>query len=177
VSGRPPDLPRLLLAGDERVVLQSPGGVGLLLHDLDLLELVRISARPALPLAVDLDTVEGMAPDEVALEFLVQRLHVAIVITKRPHLAVRALALGCLPLLHVHCLDSTGLERALTAHPGSPVGTAVSPGLILAQLAERQHRQLPRPLLAYGLLRSREESAAALAAGADGVVVGSGESP
>jgi glycerol-3-phosphate responsive antiterminator len=172
-AGPAPGLPRVLLSGHDHAGQASPAGAGLLVHDVNLVELVRISAHTVLPLAVDLDTVEGLAADETAVEFLRRRLGVAIVITKRAHLAARAPELGCLGLLHVHCLDSTGLERAMNTHPGAPVGTAVSPGLILTDLTHVQRRQLPRPLLAYGLLRGTEELDAALAAGADGVVVSS----
>jgi glycerol uptake operon antiterminator len=148
-----------------------PAGAGLLLHDLTLLDLVRLSARPDRPLAIDLDSVEGLAADEAAVEFVARRLGIGVVITRRPGLAARASDLGCLALLHVHCLDSTGLERALAAHPGAPSGTALSPGLVLAHLSPAERRRLPAPVLAYGLLRRPEEREAALAAGAAGVVV------
>jgi glycerol-3-phosphate responsive antiterminator len=168
----PPGLPALLVSTTHNGNHAVPSGAGLLLHDINLLELVRLSARPGQSLAVDLDSVEGLAADEAAVEFLAARLGVAVLITRRPGLAARAPDYGCLALLHVHCLDSTGLDRALASHPGAPVGTAVSPGLILAHLAPEQLRQLPPPVLAYGLIRRREERDAALAAGAASVVVG-----
>jgi glycerol-3-phosphate responsive antiterminator len=171
-----PALPRLLVSARVHAANRIPAGAGLLLHDLNLLDLVRLSARPGRSLAVDLDSVEGLAADEAAVEFLAARLGIAIVITRRPGLAARAPRYGCLPLLHVHCLDSTGLDRALAAHPGAPVGTAVSPGLILAHLAPAERRHLPEPVLAYGLVRRREEREAAVAAGAAGVVVAESES-
>jgi glycerol-3-phosphate responsive antiterminator len=166
-----PGLPALLVSTTHRVAHGVPAGCGLLLHDLNLLELVRLSARPGELLAVDVDSVEGLAADEAAVEFLAARLGVAVVITRRAGLAARAPGYGCLALLHVHCLDSTGLDRALATHPGGPVGTAVSPGLILPHLAPAQRRQLPPPVLAYGLVRRAEERDAALAAGAASVVV------
>lgn len=166
VGPRTVELPRLLLSARDQARRQVPAGAGVLAHDLSLIDLVRMSASTT-PLAVDVDTVEGLGPDEAAIEFLARRLAVGIVVTRRPLLAARSLDFGCLALLHVHCLDSTGLERALSTHPGPPVGTAVSPGLILAHLAEHQRRRLPRPVLAYGLLRRPAEREAALAAGAD----------
>jgi glycerol-3-phosphate responsive antiterminator len=93
------------------------------------------------------------------------------VVTRRPALALRALELGFLPLFRVHCLDSTGFERALEGHPGPPVGTAVSPGLILAHMAPGQRASLPEPIVANGLMRTEEDVAAALAAGATAVVL------
>lgn len=142
-----------------------------LLRDLSLDDLVHASAVATAPLAVDADTVHGLAADPAAIAFLAERLNVAIVVTRRPALAALACELGCRSLLHVHCLDSTGLERALACHPGRPVGTAVSPGLILPHLSAAERASLPRPVLAYGLLRGGEDRDAALAAGADAVVV------
>lgn len=169
---RPAGLPALLVSASHLGAQTAvPSGCGLLLHDLNLLDLVRLSARPGQSLAVDVDSIEGLAADEAAIEFLAARLGVTVVITRRPGLAARAPDYGCLALLHVHCLDSTGLDRALATHPGAPVGTAVSPGLILAHLAPAQRRQLPPPVLAYGLVRRPEERDAALAAGAASVVV------
>jgi glycerol-3-phosphate responsive antiterminator len=164
-------LPRLLLASTGAHRRPDPEIGGVLLHDVGLLEVVRLSAAGPLPLAVDVDTVEGLAPDETAVAFLVERLRLPILVTRRPALAARARALGCLALLHVHGLDSTGWERAMAAHPGPPVGTAVSPGLILPHLDERQRAALPRPVLAYGLIRRPAERDAVFAAGADSLVV------
>jgi len=173
--GRPalatPGLPRLLCSSTGHLPHPDPEIGGILVHDLSLIELVRLSARSAPQLAVDVDTVEGLAHDATAIAFLATRLRLPVVITRRPALAAQARTLGCLALLHVHCLDSTGWERAMSAHPGPPVGTAISPGLILAHLDARLRGSLPRPVLAYGLVRQPAERDAAFAAGADAVVV------
>jgi glycerol-3-phosphate responsive antiterminator len=165
------ELPRRLLSSTGSLRNPDPEVGGILLHDLSVLEVVRLSAVTVLPLAVDVDTVEGLAADATAIEFLARRLRLPIAITRRPALAAQARELGCLALLHVHGLDSAGWEQAMAGHPGPPVGTAVSPGLILAHLAAPQRLSLPRPLLAYGLVRRQEEQEAAFAAGADAVVV------
>jgi glycerol uptake operon antiterminator len=166
-----PALPRTLLSVRDRLP-RSPGpDEGVLFHDLRLTELIRLSAAVERPLAVDVDTVEGLAADAAALAFLYDRLGIKIVITRRPALALRAVELGFLPLLRIHCLDSTGFERALEGHPGPPVGTAVSPGLILAHMEPGQRARLPEPIVANGLMRSQEDVAAALAAGAAAVVL------
>jgi glycerol-3-phosphate responsive antiterminator len=165
------ELPPLLLSSHDPAIARAPRAAGLLLEHLGLLDLVRLSARPVLPLAVDVDSVEGLGADEAAIEFVAVRLGIGIVITKRPGLAAHAAGLGCTALLHVHGLDSTGLDRALAAHPGRPVGTAVSPGLVLAHLPDLQRLGLPPPVLAYGLVRRDEERREALAAGAACVVM------
>jgi glycerol uptake operon antiterminator len=153
-------------------VRRLPGeGEGVLLHTTTLSDLIRLAAQAQWPLALDLDGVEGLEPSEAAMAFAVERLGIRILLSRRPALMARAAALGCLGLLRVSCLDSTGLERALDGHPGPPVGTAISPGLVLAHLPPDQRARLPRPLLAYGLVRRPEEAEAAVAAGADAVVV------
>ena len=101
----PPGLPAVLVSTTHLGAHAVPLGAGLLLHDLNLLELVRLSARPGQSLAVDLDSVEGLAADEAAVEFLAARLGVAVLITRRPGLAARAPDYGCLALLHVHLVE------------------------------------------------------------------------
>ena len=162
--------PRLLPVRDNlRRLPQEEEGV--LLHSTTLAHLIRLAAEARWPLALDLDGVEGLEPGEAAMAFAVQRLGIRILISRRPALMARATVLGCLGLLRVSSLDSTGIERGMDGHPGPPVGTAISPGLVLAHLPSEQRVELPRPLLAYGLVRRPEEAAAALAAGADSVVM------
>jgi glycerol uptake operon antiterminator len=168
-------LPRLLVALDRsRSRPPSLGsGAGVLLRQLDLAALVGMASVIELPMAVDLDAVEGLAADEAAVAFLMQRLGVWAVVSRRPA-AVRAAAeAGGIGLLRVFALDSTGLERALDVHPRLPAtGTAVSPGLVLPHLDPGERDRLPRPVLGYGLIRNRQEIGATLAAGADSLVVG-----
>ena len=105
------------------------------------------------------------------MAFVVQRLGIEVVLTRRPQLAAGAAALGGIGLLQVLAFDSTGLLRALVAHPRQPrVGTAMSPGLVLAHLLPEELGRLPRPILAYGLIHT-PEAAASILARADSVVV------
>jgi len=164
-----PELPQVLLSVRDKLP-PARDGEGVLFHDLGLTELIRLSAAAKRPAAVDVDTVEGLSPDAAAITFLGDRLGIRTVITRRPGLALRAVELGCLALLHVHCLDSTGFERALESHPGPPVGTAVSPGVVLEHLEPEQRRRIPEPVLAYGLVRRLQDLDAALAAGAAAVM-------
>jgi glycerol-3-phosphate responsive antiterminator len=177
MSAALPELPRVLLPVRGRLTRLPGPDEGLLFHDLALADLIRLSSTLERPQAVDVDTVEGLAADAAGLAFVAGRLGIGTVITRRPALARRAVGLGCRALLRVHCLDSTGFERALDGHPGPPAGTAVSPGLVLAHLPPEQRRRLPQPVLAYGLLRRPRELAAAMEAGAAAVVAGEAPSP
>jgi glycerol-3-phosphate responsive antiterminator len=144
---------------------------GVLFHSTTLNDLIRLAAGAQCRLALDLDSIEGLDPSGAAITFAVERLGIHVLLSRRPALMAWARRLGCLPLLWISCLDSTGFERALLGHPGAGVGTALSPGLVLAHLPAAQRSRLPHPLLAHGVVRRQEEVAAARAAGADSVVI------
>lgn len=145
--------------------------VGVLLRDLDLfaLQTAAESGRPLL--AVDLDSVEGLNADVAAVAFVVGRLGIEIVMTRRPALARRAADLGAFALARVFAFDSTGLGRSLDAHPGGPgVGTVISPGPALAHISPQDRARIPRPIVAYGLIGTPERALSLLRL-ADAVVV------
>ncbi len=152
-------LPRLLVAtdGTEPLELPSPLPEALLLRDLDLPTLVSVamSARP--PLAVDIDTVQGLNADTAAVRFVTGELGIGVVLTRRPAIAAAVADRGRLGLLHVFAFDSTGLDRSLEAHPRRDgVGTTISPGPVLAHLLPEDLERLPRPLVAYGLVATAD---------------------
>jgi glycerol-3-phosphate responsive antiterminator len=165
-------LPALLDAWDGHGEWDPPVGLdaGLLLRDTSLPSLLRHSGHPY-PVAVDLDTVEGLADDDSGLHFLIVELGYRIVMTRHHEAACRLADLGALALMRVSALDSSGLERSLESHPRRPgMGTVLSPGLVLPHLPESKRVLLPRPLVAYGLLTAPEDVAVCLAL-ADSVVV------
>ncbi|HZU15775.1 MAG TPA: glycerol-3-phosphate responsive antiterminator [Candidatus Dormibacteraeota bacterium] len=148
-----------------------PPGRGLLLHHLDLDQLIRVVGQTEDPLVVDLDSVDGLSPDRRAAAFLIGRLGIGAIVTRHAPVAAAVAAMGGLALFRVFAFDSTGLERSMIAHPRSPaVGTVVSPGLVLPYLAA-ERAELPGPLVGYGLIRRWEEVEACRRAGADSVVL------
>jgi glycerol uptake operon antiterminator len=152
-------LPRLLVAtdGTEPLELSAPLPEALLVRDLDLATLVSVamSARP--PLAVDIDTVQGLNADAAAVRFVTGELGIGVVLTRRPAIAAAVAERGRLGLLHVFAFDSTGLDRSLDAHPRrTGVGTTISPGPVLAHLLPQDLERLPRPLVAYGLVATAD---------------------
>jgi len=167
-----PALPRVFVASDGRdpVRLIDPR-LGVLLRDLDLFALQAAAESGRRLLAVDLDSVEGLNADSAAVAFVIRRLGIEFVVTRRPALASRAVQLGALALLHVFAFDSTGLGRSLDAHPrAAGVGTVISPGPALAHISVELRARIPRPLAAYGLIGSPERALTLLRL-ADAVVV------
>lgn len=145
--------------------------MGRLLRDADLSAVVREASTSDSVLAIDIDTIAGLGSDEAAVEFVLERLRIGIVLTRRPQLAACVAACGGLGLLKVLAFDSTGLHRALKTHPRQPsVGTVVSPGLVLGHLRPAEFDSLPRPILAYGLIGSAA-SAWAILGCADSIAV------
>jgi glycerol-3-phosphate responsive antiterminator len=166
-------LPHILVADDGRHPLDLPAEIeyGLLLRDTDLSVVVARATSAPIPLAVDIDTVRGLGADEAAVEFVVRRLGIEIVLTRRSATAIHAAELGGLALLHVLAFDSTGLHRSLDGHPRTPgVGTVVSPGLVLSHMSQGELDSLSRPILGYGLLTEPEDVEVCLVI-ADGVVL------
>jgi glycerol-3-phosphate responsive antiterminator len=165
-------LPRLFEASDGRQGWLPPpaGDVGLLLRDTNLAALVAHSGRSH-PVAVDIDSVDGLSDDRAGCEFVVRRLRFRIVLAHHPAAAAIIADLGALALLRVFAVDSSGLRSSLESHPSRDgIGSAVSPGLVLPHLADDELALLPRPILAYGLVDRPADIAACLRC-ADAIVL------
>ena len=120
---------------------------------------------------MDLESVDGLGADDAAARFVVEKLGIRIVMTRRPALAALVAEAGGLGLVHVFAFDSTGLGRALESHPARPrVGTVISPGPVLSHLTAADLERLPRPLVADGLIDAPDRARRLLAV-ADSVVV------
>jgi glycerol-3-phosphate responsive antiterminator len=166
-------LPRVLVASDGRHAVHGPPSLdaGILVRDTDLPALIHRVASDCPPDAVDIDSVAGLANDDEAVDFVTSRLGVRIILTRRPQLAMRVAEHGHLGLVHIFGYDSTGMARSLASHPRiDRVGSVLTPGLVIAHLREDELAQLPRPLLAYGLIETVADAEACLAL-ADAIVV------
>jgi glycerol-3-phosphate responsive antiterminator len=166
-------LPRVLIASDGRHTVQPPPGLdaGVLVRDTDLPALVHRVGSDCPPDAVDIDSIAGLGTDDAAVDFVTSRLGIRIVLTRRPLMAARVAEHGHLGLVHIFGYDSTGMSRSLEGHPRvDRVGSVLTPGLVIAHLRPDELAQLPRPLLAYGLINEVEDAEACLAL-ADAIVV------
>jgi len=126
---------------------------GVLLRDLDLTTLATLAGGATDRLAVDIESVSGLNADDAGATFVVERLGIGIVITRRPALAALVAEAGGLGLVQVLAFDSTGLGRSLENHVERPgVGTVVSPGPVLSHFTVQEIARLPRPIMADGLI-------------------------
>jgi glycerol-3-phosphate responsive antiterminator len=173
-STGPPRLPRILVATGARDPIRLPSirDVGVLFRDADLPALLTAAMATGVPEAVDLDTIRGLRADDDAVGFVMERLGIRIVMTRRPQTAQRVAEAGGLALLHTLAFDSTGVSRILDSLPRSlGIGAVISPGLVLPHMLPSEVGRLPRPLLAYGLIMEPSDALACLAL-ADGLVLG-----
>jgi glycerol-3-phosphate responsive antiterminator len=166
-------LPAVLIASDGRHPVYPPPSLdaGVLVRDTDLAALVHRATSDCPPIAVDIDSVAGLGSDDAAVDFVTGRLGIGVVLTRRPQLAGRAAERGHLGLVHVFGYDSTGMARSLESHPRTAgVGSLLSPGLVIVHLRPDELADLPRPIVAYGLVEDAEDARACQAL-ADAVVV------
>lgn len=145
--------------------MYSPPGIdaGVLVRDTDLAALVHRAGSDCPPLAVEIDSVAGLGSDDAAVDFVTRRLGIRVVLARRPQIAARVAERGHLGLVHVFGYDSTGMARSLESHPRSPgVGSLLSPGLVILHLRPDELAELPRPVVAYGLIDDADDARACL---------------
>jgi len=156
-------LPAVLIASDGHHPVHPPADLdaGVLIRDTDLATLVHLAGGSNPPAAVDMDSVSGLGGDDLAVDFVTERLGIGVILTRRPQLAARAAERGHLGLVHVFAYDSTGMARSLEAHPRSAnVGCVLSPGLVIVHLRAEELARMPQPIVAYGFIESVEDATA-----------------
>lgn len=115
---------------------------------------------------VHLDLVEGLAPREVAADFVARNTAADGVISTKAPLTRRARELGLVAIQRVFLLDSLALENAerLFSREAADL-VEVLPGL-MPKIIRRLCRSTGKPIIAGGLISDKEDVTGALAAGA-----------
>lgn len=115
--------------------------------------------------AVHLDLVGGLAPREVAVDWLQQQGADGIIST-RPHLIRRGRELGLLTVLRVFAIDSKAVGNLQKeTEMVTPDVIEILPGT-LPRVIERLSKKIPVPLIAGGLMTDKSDILSALQAGA-----------
>lgn len=131
------------------------------------------AARQGIAIFVNLDAVEGLAPDSAALAFLATDLGFSGVLSVKPHLLKDASRFRLRTVQRIHALDSTGLETGLNSIVAPPpYAIAVAPAVAIPQVMPAIRAITRTPIWGTGFIASVEQANAVLAAGAD--VVSSG---
>ena len=114
--------------------------------------------------AVHLDLVGGLAPREVAVDWLQQQGADGIIST-RPHLIRRGRELGLLTVLRVFAIDSKAVGNLQKeTEMVTPDVIEILPGT-LPRVIERLSKKIPVPLIAGGLMTDKSDIVSALQAG------------
>ena len=111
------------------------------------------------------DLVQGLAPKEIAVDFL-RRCGADGIISTRPHLIRRGREVGLGTVLRVFAIDSKAVSNLRReAAEGHPDAIEVLPGA-MPQVLSRLSREIRIPLIAGGLISGKADILAALDAGA-----------
>ncbi len=152
-------------------VIRSPSEVVFLLRGsiLTLPEAVQEVQAAGKAVFLHLDLIEGFSRDSVALEYIKQEIRPEGVITTRANLVKQAAAAGLEAVQRVFMLDSLSLETAIKSLKATrPHAVELLPGIV-PRVVERVGRETRLPVIAGGLIESKEDVIAALKAGALGI--------
>ena len=149
------------LAGDHPAIFVLGGDVFKVLG--------RVRSQERRPqIYVNVDLVGGIAADASGLRFLSGRVD-GIISTHR-HVIELAKTSGLITIQRLFAIDSGAVERGLKLiRRAQPQFVEILPALAYREIAGQYSEILDLPVLAGGLLRSRENIAAILEAGAVGV--------
>src|SRR5437588_8112468 len=90
------------------------------------------AARQGIAIFVNLDAVEGLAPDSAALAFLATDLGFSGVVSVKPHALKDAGRFRLRTIQRIHAIDSTGLETGLSGIVSpAPYAIAIAPAVAL----------------------------------------------
>lgn len=118
------------------------------------------------------DLMKGLSHDKEALTYIADHIQPAGIITTKGHMIKHAKSLGLEAILHLFIIDTnaltTGIEKITSTKPH---GIEIMPGL-MPDVVREIHKHTSAPLYVGGLVKTHEQAAALLDAGATGVVSG-----
>lgn len=115
---------------------------------------------------VHIDLVEGLGRDTVAVDYLLRHVRPDGVISTKANLLAHAKEIGLITVQRIFLLDSLSYERGVaSARKLGPDLIEVMPG-VMPRVIRELTRAMPCPVIAGGLIRTREDAHEALEAGA-----------
>lgn len=149
------------------LALQSDVGVIFLLYGsiLTIAELTSRVRRTGKQVFVHLDMVEGLAPKEVASDFIARNTEANGIISTKAPLTRRARELGLVAIQRFFLLDSKAMASVEQFNRSAADVVEVLPGL-MPKIIRRVAAITKRPVIAGGLIQDKEDVITALSAGA-----------
>jgi glycerol uptake operon antiterminator len=164
----PKELERLLKT-DAAWIVMLGGRLGL------LQPMVKLAAEHGKRVLLHADLIDGLKNDEYAAEFLCRQIRPAGLISTRAAVIRKAKQNGALAIQRLFLIDSGAIDTSVeVAKQAQPDLIEVLPGLLPPWIREVRERT-GVPVIAGGLIRTREEVAAALEAGAAAVTTSRAE--
>jgi glycerol uptake operon antiterminator len=125
------------------------------------------AARQGIAIFVNLDAVEGLAPDAAALAFLATDLGFSGVVSVKSHALRDASRFRLRTVQRIHAIDSTGLETGLSSIVSpAPYAIAIAPAVALPQVMPAIRAVTAIPVWGTGFIGSAEQAEQILATGA-----------
>jgi glycerol uptake operon antiterminator len=161
-------LPAAKSIKDFETLMDSPHQYIILLdcHVAQLKALIQLANRHGKQVLLHVDLIQGLRNDEHAAEFLCQQIKPAGLISTRTQVVHVAKKKKLIGIQRIFLLDTHALETSYRLLETSrPDYVEVLPGIIPHMIRE-VHERTGIPVLAGGLIRTREEAEQALSAGA-----------
>jgi glycerol uptake operon antiterminator len=170
-------LPAARKAKEVEAIIASPYTYMVLLgghlgHVKGLVDLARAGGKKVL---LHADLIDGLKNDEYAAEYLCQTIRPAGLISTRAGVIARTKQAGLIAVQRLFLLDSDALEKSCKLlEKTQPDYVEVLPGLMPEIIAEVKERT-GIPVIAGGLIRTKEHVRQALAAGAAAITTSRSE--
>jgi len=147
-------------------VVLSIGNIGVIKGYVDFMK------SQGIPVFLHLERIGGISHDREGIEFLAHYVKPDGIVTTRNTLIKMAKKQGLLTIQRLFLVDSDALKSGLqSVQDNQPDAVEIMPAL-LPECIEEFQRVLDAPIIAGGLLRTREQMLAALRSGAMAVSAG-----
>ena len=134
---------------------------GSILNIRSIVQRIKESGRMAL---VHIDLIEGLSTKEVSVDYIAEDTAADGIISTRVNILRHAQDLGMVTIQRFFLLDSMSL-RNLTRQPLKTAAIDIMPG-VMPGIITRLTKKISQPIIASGLLSTKQDVIAALSAGA-----------
>lgn len=139
----------------------------------DIIHAVRLTKERKKGTFVHLDLIRGLSStDKESVDFVSGYIGADGIVTPKSHLIKEAKRVGLYGILHLFVLDSLALKNGMKAAENvQPDAIELMPGVITKIIHSLSETITDIPIIASGLIQTKEEAAASLHAGATSLSV------